>query len=296
MMPRVLSLALLLLTAACGQARWSGQWHGREGAAGAKPQRVVSLNPCTDAILVEVAGPGQIAAISNLSQDASSTSIPLAVARRYATVGMAAEDVIAARPDLVIAGPHMARPTLDALARFGVPVLTVGVPQSIEESRAQVRAIARAVGREEQGLALERRVDTALAAARPRAGVRSIPALVWQGSGLVPGTGTLADDLLRTTGFRNISADLGLAQWDRLSLESLLLHPPAVLMTGRAGMATGEGESGRALGHPALDAAAAHMRIVDYPASLLHCGGPVIARAAHRLADIRRGMEEDRWP
>src|SRR3546814_2367635 len=36
-------------------------------AAAAKPQRIVSLNPCVDAVLMRIADPGQIAAISQYS-------------------------------------------------------------------------------------------------------------------------------------------------------------------------------------------------------------------------------------
>ena len=114
-------------------------------------------------------------------------------------------------------------------------------------------------------------------------------ALIWQGGGLVPGTGTLADDMMRQTGFRNISTDLGLAAWDMLSLEGLLARPPSVVLAGISGNMDGSGGEGRrTLGHPVLRKAGARIRIADFPPSLLHCGGPVIVRALARLAEVRR--------
>ena len=41
------------------------------------PSRIVSMNPCVDTILREVAAPGQIAAISHYSQDPDSASVPV---------------------------------------------------------------------------------------------------------------------------------------------------------------------------------------------------------------------------
>src|SRR3546814_10330346 len=74
------------------------------GIAAAAPARVVSLNPCVDSILMHVADPGQIAAISHYSHDPKATSIPLGQARRFRATYGTAEEVIALRTDLVIAG------------------------------------------------------------------------------------------------------------------------------------------------------------------------------------------------
>lgn len=256
------------------------------GATGGVPHRIVSMNPCVDAVLVEIATQHQIAAISHYSHDPRATSLPLAQAQQYPVVFDEAEDIIAAKPDFVIAGPHVARPTLAALTRIGIPVMEVPVPQSVAESEAQITQIAARIGRRAAGAALNQRIERALDAATSH-DRRRIPALIWQSSGLVPGRGTLVDDLLNRTGFRNISADIGLAQWDQLPLESLLAHPPSVLFTGIANMDVGQSDANRMLNHPALRMAAARFHVTDYPSGLLHCGGPVIIRAAGRLSSVR---------
>jgi len=250
------------------------------------------MNPCVDAILLEVALPAQIAAISHYSQDPRATSIPLAAAARYPAVSDAAEDVIAAHPDLVIAGGHVAIQTIDALHRAGIALIRLPVPESVAQSQAQIAEVAGRIGRQPAGAALNARIDAALAASRwPGA---AIPALIWQGSGLVPGKGTLADELLTRTGYHNISADLGLKQWDILTLEGLLSHRPAVLLAGQADMGAGSGDSGRMLSHPVLARARRQIEIANYPANLLHCGGPVIIRSVERLAEVRRHWKPGR--
>ena len=258
------------------------------------PKRIVSMNPCVDTVLLDIADPGQIAAVSHYSHDPRASSAPLAQALRYPAVSDAAEDVLALSPDLVIAGRHVAPQTIAALQRMGIPLMQLGVPDTVAQSEQQISDIAERIGRVEQGAALNRRIAAALAAAAPPAGSKPISALIWQSSGLVPGPGTLADELLTRTGFRNLSADMGMQQWDRLPLEGLLLHPPRVLMAGAASMGAGDGEANRMISHPALQLARKHIHIADYPAPLLHCGGPVIMRSVARMAAIRREVERTR--
>ena len=179
---------------------------------------------------------------------------------------------------------------VDALKRLGIPLMQMPVPQTVAENEAQIAEIAARIGRVPQGEALNRKIDDALA--RTRWTGPQVPALIWQGSGLVPGEGTLADTLLTHTGFHNVSRDIGLGQWDILPLEGLLSHPPKVLLAGKANMGAGNGDGNRMLNHPALVKAGRTFRIADYPSNLLHCGGPVILRSVARLADVRRSLEE----
>ena len=256
----------------------------------AAPTRIVSINPCIDAVLREVADPAQIAGISHYSQDPRASSVPLDWARRFAAIGDEAEDVIAARPDLVLAGPHVAPQTVAALGRLGVRLVRLGVPATVEDSKAQVGEIGRITGHEARARALNARIDAAIAASAPEDGGEGAPsALIWQDGGLVPGRGTLADELLVRTGFRSVSDTLALAQWDMLSLERLLSVDPDIVMTGNGGMDAGAaGAIGR---HPALRRAAAHITFSEFPSRMLHCGGPVIIDATARLARIRRDWQ-----
>lgn len=247
------------------------------------------MNPCVDTILMEVANPRQIAAISHYSQDPRATSVPLVWARQYPVVSGAAEDIIAAEPDLVIAGPHVSIQTIAALKRLGIPLMQVSVPDTVEQSKKQISDIAARIGQLRAGANLNARIDTAMIAASTEQ--PPIPALIWQGSGLVPGKGTLADELLTRTGFRNLSNTLGLKQWDILSLEGLLSEPPAMLLAGQANMGAGNGDANRMLSHPVLRKAGTRIQVAHYPSNLLHCGGPIIIKSVERLANVRRSLE-----
>lgn len=258
-------------------------------ALAATPPKVVSINPCVDAVLMQVADPAQIAGISHYSQDPRATSIPVGLARRFTATSGTAEEVVALAPDVVIAGRHVAPSTILALRRLNIRLVQLDVPDTIAESVAQVRTIAATVGHPARGAQLVAKIEAAVRAARPPAGP-PVPALIWQGGGLVPGARTLSNDLLRTAGFRNLSVDYGLKNWDVLPLENLVAQPPRVLLTvGSDGSRNGTGRD-RRLAHPVLRPLAGKIAMRAYPERLMHCGGPTIIDALARLGDVRRGL------
>ncbi|HEY1124272.1 MAG TPA: ABC transporter substrate-binding protein [Sphingobium sp.] len=273
-MRRFVALALCLSLAACGP----------QPAPVAKggPVRIMSMNPCIDAILLRVADLGEIASISHYSHDPGATSIPLAQAMRFPANAGTAEEVVATQPSIVLLGAHGDPATQAAIKAAGVEVVSVGVPATVAESLDQVRMIARVAGHPERGEALAREIETALADARPRSGSKAVDALIRQGSGLVPGAGTLADELLDRTGFRNMSADYGLAMWDMLPLEPLIARPPRLLL-----MDLTEHRD-----PPGLLAMVPNMRIADFSERLLQCAGPNLIDAAKRLAAIRSSISQ----
>jgi len=246
---------------------------------------IVSLNPCSDAVLAEVTQPGQLLAISHFSQSAASSSMDLAKAARFRAVSGSAEEVLALDPDVVVADPFLAPATRAALERSGITVTSLPIARTVEESRAQVLALARLAGDENAGVWLNAQVDAALArAAAPRINA-PIPAVVWQAGGIVPGRDTLIADLLARTGFTLSSAAQGMGQADHLPLEALLADPPHVLLVASDGLA----RENAALAHPALDRlAGTHKAQLD--PSLLWCGGPTIIRAAQRLSQVRKSL------
>lgn len=248
----------------------------------ARPVRVVSINPCADAVLRHVADPRQIAAISHYSHDPRASSVPIDWARGFPVTYGGAEEVLRLRPDVVLAGGHVARPTMLMLQRLRVKVVPVPVPTGIGESLDQIDMIARAVGHADRGRALRGRIVRALDAARAGRGAR-VPAMIWQAGGMVPGRGSVADDLLTLTGFHNVSADFGLSSWDVVPLERMLARPPRILLTA---LDQADAQD-RTLRHRALRHLGRRVAIYGFAPGLLHCAGPSLIPAAARLAYVR---------
>ncbi len=244
---------------------------GLEGAP-----RIVSLNPCLDAILVEVADPQQILALSHYSSEPQSSSILQEVASQFAVTGGTVEEVLALKPDIVLASTFVAPSTRAAFDELGLRLETFGSPTTIKESLLQVREVARLTGNANAGETLAREIERAVSSQDSQ---RELSSVLWQPGGIVPGEQQLISELLRAAGFASHSAALGLKQADYMSLEQVLASPPEVLLVA--------GES-RAQQHPALEKT--DVTIAAFDPSLLYCGGQTIPRAMERLREIRESL------
>jgi iron complex transport system substrate-binding protein len=236
------------------------------------PDGILSNNPCIDAVLAQVAGSQQIAAVSIYSHYAAAASAPLAWARARPAIGMSAEEVIAAKPRLLLTGNLASSGTNAALAKAGVKLRAFGVPATVQENIVQVREIASAIDRTPQGEALVAQI-VAATVQKPTQGKSAI---IWQSGGFVAGQGTLQDELLSRAGYRNASAVYGLKQWEQLPLETLIRNPPDVIFMPLSG----DGDAARELA--ARRKLLAHVRgksqVVGFPDRLLFCGGPTIVQ------------------
>lgn len=239
---------------------------------------IVSLNPCADAILAEVAAPGQLLAVSHYSKDPASSSMDPVDAARFIATGGTVEEVLALDPDVVVASSFLAPATRAALEDLGLRVVTFGSTDSVADSLDQVRELAALTGDESTGEQLVVRIEAALAEAAPSG--EPVEAALWQPGGIVPGEASLVADLLRRTGFTSHSAKRGMAQADYLALEQVLADPPQLLLI--AGSEAGQK-------HPVLDRVPAMQR-ENFDTRLFYCGGPSIIRAVRRLRDIRAGL------
>ena len=228
-------------------------------------------------MLLALVPPARIAAISHYSQDPGATSIPLDVAQRFRTTTGTAEEVIALKPDLVVASSFTAPATRAAFARAGLKTLYLDSPTTIAASKVQIAELAAAVGAQAKGAALNARIDAAVAAAHP--GAARPAALLFIGGDLASGGGNLLDELLTTAGFRNAAADYGLSFTGTLPVETIVSRPPGVILAPDFGGRTAVLRR-RILG--------ASVPELPFARSLINCGGPTIPAALARLAAIHK--------
>ncbi|WP_394727478.1 ABC transporter substrate-binding protein [Altererythrobacter sp. GH1-8] len=253
-------------------------------AAALRAPRYISLNPCVDAMLVNVAEPYQVLAISHYSHDPASSSLAPDVVSQFASTGDTVEELLARDPDVVLASSFVAPATRQAMQELGIILRTFSSPTSIAESQAQIRYVGDLVYRAERAAELAVEIDRAVARGRPAADQRAISTVLWQPGEIVPGEGTLISELLREAGFASHSAALGMGQADYLPLETLLANPPELLLI--AGQSRGQL-------HPAL-AELEGTRVETLDPALLYCGGPTIIKAMERLVEIREQMTREK--
>lgn len=178
---------------------------------GGVPQRVVSQTVGTDDLLLALAAPGQIAALSHLARDAR-YSPSFQEARKHAClINGEAEDILRHRPDLVLVASYTQVEVLNLLRRAKANLLVIERYETLADLYANARAIGRALGRETKAEELikgwQARVETL---ARKLQGVKPVRVLA---VGLYPftaGTGTSFQDLCEHAGALNVAAEAGL--------------------------------------------------------------------------------------
>lgn len=239
---------------------------------------VVSLNPCTDAILAEVTAPEQLLAISHYSKDPAASSMMPAQAARYPATGGSVEEVLALQPDVVVAGSFLDPAARRVFERLGIRVETVGIAQTVAQSVAQVRQLAELTGEPARGEALAARIENAWEEASFSG--PPVETLLWQEGGIVPGPDSLVARLMARSGFALHSAARGLQQGAYLPLEQVLADPPALVLSAA---------DEPMLRHPVLAHAPGVAR-AEFDPALLYCGGPSIPRALARLHQVREGQ------
>ena len=212
-------------------------------AAQARPQRVVSINLCSDEYLLLLADRAQILSVSHLGADPLET--PLAARAKGIIVNHGRlNDVVRYKPDLLITGGY-SEPFSQALAQhMGINTLDLPAPQSPQDVRRNIRALAHRLDQVARGEAIIARYDQLLAYKPTR--LRRA-ALVEGGGYTVPADG-LAATYLRAAGLAQISAGT------RLRYEALLRHPALEKLHDRARFLDIDGRSWTCLGPLAAEA------------------------------------------
>ena len=259
------------------------------GRAADGPRRVVSLDLCTDQLLIELIPRERIAAVTHLAADASVSAIPER-ARGLAITHGGAEDVLRLDPDMVLAGPFGVRGTVDLLQRLGRRVVVVPQPQDLAGVRGAVAVVAEAVGETAKGAALIADFDRRLAALALQKRERPPAAVIYQVGGTVSGLGSLADAALAAAGFRNAATGYRLTRGGQVSLEQLLADPPdlLVLSSAPAEYRTALADN---LRHPAVAVLRRQHASLELPWRHWLCGTPHIADAIERVAAARADLE-----
>jgi iron complex transport system substrate-binding protein len=238
--------------------------------------KVASLNLCTDELLLLLAAPDQIVSVTHLAQQAAETPL-WRQARRYRRNDGSLLSVAGLKPDLVVTMGGGARDRLRIAGRLGFRTIDLPFAQSLADVEASVIKLGVALGRPEAGTALLRRME-ALKASAARGGRDTI----WLGGG-----------------GRTVSADSLEAQWmalagmrqrpmrgDRVSLETLMLQPPAILL--RSDYRQGQYSAGqRWLTHPAARRPL-HSRVIATDGRLWTCMSPLLIDEIVRLRGLAR--------
>jgi iron complex transport system substrate-binding protein len=241
---------------------------------------VYSLDQCADQYVLALSPRDAIVGLSKRATKSDSylrrqaAGLPL----RRAT----SESVLAAKP-LVVVRYWGGEPRLVAdLRRRGVRVVNIDDARDFAGVRVNIRRVAAALGQNGRGEALIARMDTDLAGAAGRwAGAGG---LYVTSGGDTAGANTLIDAMLRAAGLANLAAGSGFRV---LSLERLILYPPAAVVLGFFDAAQGALQHWNLGRRASFQRLAEHRAIVSLPGAILGCPAWFAAGGAAAIANAK---------
>lgn len=161
----LLAAVLLLLAAGCGSgahvptekdAFYRGvDDDGTEIVLRERPHHIVSLGLSTDEILLSLASPEQIAALTSYADDPGLCSMTEAAQAVSVKIkDKSPESVLALDPDLVLVTDGVPKELADSLRDLGISVFVFHTPKRIDGIFAHIETIGQMIGQEENAAAL----------------------------------------------------------------------------------------------------------------------------------------------
>jgi iron complex transport system substrate-binding protein len=248
-----------------------------------RPERVISLNMCTDQLLLDLAPRAQIMGLSPFARDAARSWLAAKVDGLPVLSGTA-EEIMVMKPDLVVAGRFTKRATREFIRARNIPLEEFDAVRTLTETRRQITRFGDITGAVEKATERNAELDAAAAALKAVAASSRLRVLPLSRRGWVSGRETLMSDLLTQAGLVNAANDLGLRSGGFLTLEAIVkLRPDAILITREQGSAEDQGSA--LLLHPAIQDMFPPERRIIISERLTVCGGPMLVEAMRTLAD-----------
>ena len=244
----------------------------------ASPKRIVSINLCTDQLLLALSDRQNIVSISHLSAQKDYSYYWDKISGIHINSGLA-EEILPLKPDLILAGKYTSQTTVNFLKSFGLRVERVDIPKDIDGVYSTIRKVANLIGTEAKAEELILAMDKKMAKVRLlRENKPRLRAVILAPNNFTPGTSTFKSKLIEIAGFDNIAGHYGIEWYGTLSLEHIVESQPDVLIIDDS---TNNKNSlaDRLLQHPAMSHGLPNTKLLNMPPSLWNCGGPIIINA-----------------
>ena len=258
---------------------------GISAEAGAEPpQRVLSMNLCTDQLAMLLAAPGQLISVSYMAQDPRASAMADEAMAYEVNHGLA-EEIFLLQPDLALVGSFTTPATTGLLRRLGKRVEVFAAENDFDDIRANISRMGQILGREAEARAMIEGFDADLAALSAPAGQSRSRAAMYSANSYSSGPDSLSGQIIEAAGFDNIGEEWGLGIGGIVPLEVLLLSDPDLVITGSP--YPGASRAEEVLDHPGLRALKSRT-----PSEVISdrdwvCGTPSILVAIKDLAAAR---------
>ena len=243
----------------------------------AAPQKIVSLNLCTDQLLMLLADPEQIISLSKIVDDPY-VSLLAKKSKNFKRNSGDAEQIFMESPDLVVAGVYTEKATVQMLKSLGVRVEIFPIEQNFEDILKNIRKMGDLVGHSDRAKIMIDDFNQRLAELQSGINLRPRAAL-YSANGYTTGAETMAGRILSAAGFKNITEEIGLSYGGVLPLETLVIMQPDIVVSGEA--YPGHSRAEEILQHPALRP----LKTVTQTDAKWVCGTPAVLDA---IAELQR--------
>jgi iron complex transport system substrate-binding protein len=271
-----LTAAALALAAMAGAPPASGD--------AVKPQRIVSMNQCTDLFVLMLADPERIASVSFVTKQPQWT--PPEYKAELAGIPSnhaLAEEVLPVRPDLVVTTPWTGSAAVRLLRKLGYRVETFDPEVTLDDVRKNIQRMGDLLGEQERAKRAVAAFDARLSAIRAKAGPPDRVIASFGVNGYTAGKGTLTAEAANAAGFRTLGEKMGFSGYLFVPLERVIAESPDVLAPSNAWTAP-PSMATDAFNHPVMRKFAKADAVVNIPERLLVCGSPAVLDAVELMA------------
>ncbi|MEJ2621266.1 MAG: ABC transporter substrate-binding protein [Candidatus Thiodiazotropha sp.] len=254
----------------------------------APPQRVVSLNLCSDQLLLMLAAPHQVASVSHLAIEESSSFVAQEAAA-YPLNHANLEEIIHLQPDLVLTVPYTNPRLLSSLQQLGYETYQLRLGSQLSEITSEIARLASRLGQEAKGAAIIETMHQQIKLELEQPQVDQPTALFYQPRGYTSAAGTLQDEAMKLAGWRNSATAAGLSGYVITPIEQILHWRPQLLITSTYGEA-GNSRAEQLIQHPAIGRMMNDRPRIEIPYKYWICPGPMLAEAVSLLRNLREEM------
>ena len=247
-----------------------------------KPKRFISINLCTDQLLLDLASKEQILALSHMIGDSNSSPYSERV-KGIPLIQGTVEEILTLDPDLVFASNHSNPITINLLRRLGIKVQTIPSVKDLSQIETNIDTVANAIGQTTRANQVKAAIRTLLKKyKRKEKPYRPVAATIWANN-ISAGKGTLQHSIIAFLGFKNLSEKLNVTGLYSLPLEVLIEKKPNLLLVSHYKNAPSL--SNAIFSHPALKKAFGSETILKIPDKIWLCGTPASYKALELIGE-----------
>ncbi len=246
----------------------------------AKPARIVSMNLCSDELVLRLADRKRIAAVTKGALLPYISSVA-DLAEGIKTTAGTIEEVLILDPDIVITGRYD-RQKINMLKKLGIKVHVINTAKNFSELKDQIRGVAEAINENDRGEILIKDMEDRLKRLYAQKS-NPVKSVFYRPGGLTAGPNSIINSMMEAAGVENIALQSHARSNRYLELENLIMRDPELIIFSDYRVDTPTVRRD-VLSHPAIKKGFPGLQTVYLPSGLLICPSPATIEAAEILS------------